>query len=70
VKSTCAVSTFFVYGATNIGLPPQVLCFGTLIFPVGLIVALANVALNRHHLARVATQDSPTPAQPWLVLAN
>ena len=41
------------------------LCCGTLIFLVGLIVALTNVALNRHHLVRVATQDSlATPAQP------
>jgi hypothetical protein len=63
VKSTCAVSTFFVYGAAKIGL--RGLCFGTPICLVGLIVALANVALNRHHLARVATQDSlTTPAQP------
>src|SRR5664280_839401 len=49
----------FVYGAAKVGLPPQVLCFGTLIFLVGLIVALANGALNRHHLTtRAATEDS------------
>jgi spermidine/putrescine transport system permease protein len=49
----------FVYGAAKVGLPPQVLCFGTLIFLVGLIIALANGALNRHHLTtRAATEDS------------
>ncbi len=48
----------FVYGAAKVGLPPQVLCFGTLIFVVGLVVALANGALNRHQLARAATEDS------------
>jgi spermidine/putrescine transport system permease protein len=54
----------FVYGAAKVGLPPQVLCFGTLIFVVGLIVALANGALNRHQLARAATEDSlVAPAQ-------
>jgi spermidine/putrescine transport system permease protein len=48
----------FVYGAAKVGLPPQVLCFGTLIFLVGLIVALANGALSRRHLAaRAATED-------------
>ena len=49
----------FVYGAAKVGLPPQVLCFGTLIFLVGLMVALGNGALNRHHLTtRAATEDS------------
>jgi spermidine/putrescine transport system permease protein len=49
----------FVYGAAKVGLPPQVLCFGTLIFVVGLLLALANGVLNRHHLAsRAATEDS------------
>jgi spermidine/putrescine transport system permease protein len=37
----------FVYGAAKAGMPPQVLCFGTLIFVVGLLVALLNGALNR-----------------------
>jgi spermidine/putrescine transport system permease protein len=37
----------FVYGAAKVGLPPQVLCFGTLIFFVGLAVALLNGVLNR-----------------------
>jgi spermidine/putrescine transport system permease protein len=51
----------FVYGAAKVGLPPQVLCFGTLIFFVGLTLALANGFLNRRHLAvRAATEDSLT----------
>jgi spermidine/putrescine transport system permease protein len=37
----------FVYGAAKVGLPPQVLCFGTLIFVVGLAIALLNGLLNR-----------------------
>jgi spermidine/putrescine transport system permease protein len=37
----------FVYGAAKVGMPPQVLCFGTLIFVVGLLVALLNGSLNR-----------------------
>lgn len=53
----------FVYGAAKVGLPPQVLCFGTLIFLVGLIVALANGALSRRHLAaRAATEDQMVSA--------
>ncbi|WP_308466008.1 ABC transporter permease [Rathayibacter soli] len=37
----------FVYGAAKVGLPPQVLCFGTLIFVVGLAVVLLNGFLTR-----------------------
>ncbi len=37
----------FVYGAAKVGLPPQVLCFGTLIFVVGLVVLLLNGWLTR-----------------------
>lgn len=49
----------FVYGAAKVGLPPQVLCFGTLIFVVGLVLALANGLLNRRHLApRATTEDN------------
>jgi spermidine/putrescine transport system permease protein len=48
----------FVYGAAKVGLPPQVLCFGTLIFLVGLFLALANGFLNRRHLQRAVTEDS------------
>lgn len=37
----------FVYGAAKVGLPPQVLCFGTIIFAVGLLVALVNALITR-----------------------
>ena len=51
----------FAYGAAKVGLPPQVLCFGTLIFVVGLILAVGNGFLNRRFLATHAdTEDSLT----------
>jgi spermidine/putrescine transport system permease protein len=56
----------FVYGAAKVGLPPQVLCFGSIIFFVGLVVAVGNGALNRRHLTRrAATEDDllTTPAR-------
>lgn len=37
----------FVYGASKTGLPPQVLCFGTIIFVVGVVLSLGNSLLNR-----------------------
>ncbi|HEY5223947.1 MAG TPA: ABC transporter permease [Microbacteriaceae bacterium] len=37
----------FVYGAAKVGLPPQVLCFGSIIFVVGLAVVLLNGFLTR-----------------------
>jgi spermidine/putrescine transport system permease protein len=49
----------FVYGAAKVGLPPQVLCFGTIIFVVGLAVAIVNGLLNRRFTqARAVTEDS------------
>ena len=37
----------FVYGAAKVGLPPQVLCFGTIIFVVGLLIMLLNSWITR-----------------------
>ncbi|WP_243064828.1 ABC transporter permease [Humibacter sp. RRB41] len=37
----------FVYGAAKVGLPPQVLCFGTIVFVVALLIALLNGAVTR-----------------------
>jgi spermidine/putrescine transport system permease protein len=37
----------WVYGATRIGLPPQVNVMGTLLFMTGVVFAIANVALQR-----------------------
>ncbi len=49
----------FVYGAAKVGLPPQVLCFGTLIFVVGLSVAIVNGLLNRRFTrSRAVTEDA------------
>lgn len=38
----------FVYGAAKVGMPPQVLCFGTLIFCVSILLALVNGVLTRN----------------------
>jgi spermidine/putrescine transport system permease protein len=58
VAGSTVTFPLFVYGAAKVGLPPQVLCFGTIIFFVGLLLALANGVLNRRHLAaRAATED-------------
>jgi len=37
----------YVYNATRIGIPPQVFVFGTAIFSVGIICALASIAISR-----------------------
>jgi len=50
----------FVYGAAKVGLPPQVLCFGTLIFVVGVVVAVLNGLLNR----RFAAADTVVVVEP------
>jgi len=54
----------FVYGAAKVGLPPQVLCFGTLIFVVGLLILLANGMLNRRMVTRPMTPDQLVAADP------
>ena len=55
----------FVYGAAKVGLPPQVLCFGTIIFVVGLAVALLNGLLNRRFAqTRNVTEDELVTALP------
>jgi spermidine/putrescine transport system permease protein len=41
----------WVYGATRIGLPPQVNVMGTLLFMTGVVFAIANVALQRRRAA-------------------
>jgi spermidine/putrescine transport system permease protein len=37
----------WVYGATRIGIPPQVFVFGTAIFAVGILCALASIVVGR-----------------------
>ena len=50
----------FVYGAAKVGLPPQVLCFGTIIFVVGTVVAVLNALLTRR-LAPTTAIITPMP---------
>jgi spermidine/putrescine transport system permease protein len=65
VAGSTVTFPLFVYGAAKVGLPPQVLCFGTIIFFVGLLLALANGVLNRRHLAaRAATEDDTIAVVP------
>jgi spermidine/putrescine transport system permease protein len=44
-----SVQTFplWVYGAVKVGIPPQVFVMGTLIFGFGVLVAVANIVLQR-----------------------
>jgi spermidine/putrescine transport system permease protein len=37
----------WVYGATRVGIPPQVFVFGTAIFTVGILAAIASVVVGR-----------------------
>ncbi|HEY0246969.1 MAG TPA: ABC transporter permease [Gryllotalpicola sp.] len=46
VAGSSTTFPLFVYGVKT-GLPPQVLCFGTIIFVVGLLLAFLNGAINR-----------------------
>jgi spermidine/putrescine transport system permease protein len=36
-----------VYGATRIGIPPQVFVFGSAIFGIGMLCALASIVVSR-----------------------
>jgi spermidine/putrescine transport system permease protein len=37
----------WVYGATRVGIPPQVFVFGSVIFGIGILCALASIVLSR-----------------------
>ncbi len=37
----------WVYGATRVGIPPQVFVFGTAIFAVGILCAISSVVISR-----------------------
>ena len=37
----------WVYGATRVGIPPQVFVFGTAIFAVGILCAFASIVVAR-----------------------
>ena len=47
VSGTTETFPIWVYGATRIGLPPQVNVMGTLLFGVGAVAALANIVSVR-----------------------
>jgi spermidine/putrescine transport system permease protein len=36
-----------VYGTVKVGIPPQVFVMGTIIFMVGVVIAIANVVAQR-----------------------
>jgi spermidine/putrescine transport system permease protein len=47
VSGPTATFPVFVYGATRIGLPPQVNVIGTVLFTAGIVAAVANVVVQR-----------------------
>lgn len=47
VSGTTLPFPVWVYGATRMGVPPQVFVFGTIIFLLGLASALASLAMSR-----------------------
>ena len=63
VAGSTVTFPLFVYGAAKVGLPPQVLCFGTIIFFVGLGPGLANGVLNRRHLRPGPPPKTTSPTQ-------
>ncbi|HEX9063812.1 MAG TPA: ABC transporter permease, partial [Streptosporangiaceae bacterium] len=40
----------WVYGVTRIGIPPQVFVFGTAIFSIGIVCAIASVVVSRNRV--------------------
>lgn len=46
----------WVYGATRVGVPPQVNVMGTLIFGFGVLLALTGVVANREKKAKAAKE--------------
>ena len=47
VSGTTSPFPVWVYGASRVGTPPQVFVFGTAIFAVGIILAIASLGLSR-----------------------
>jgi len=46
-SGTTQTFPLWVYGAVKVGIPPQVFVMGTLIFGLGVMLAIANVVLQR-----------------------
>jgi spermidine/putrescine transport system permease protein len=40
----------WVYGATRVGIPPQVFVFGSVIFGIGILCAFASIVMARRNL--------------------
>lgn len=47
VSGTTQTFPIWVFGATRVGLPPQVNVMGTLLFAIGLAIAIGNVVVRR-----------------------
>jgi spermidine/putrescine transport system permease protein len=47
VSGTAVPFPVWVYGVTRIGIPPQVFVFGTAIFCVGILCAIASIVISR-----------------------
>jgi len=47
VSGASVACPVWVYGATRIGIPPQVFVFGSAIFAVGILCAISSVVLSR-----------------------
>lgn len=51
VSGSTQTFPIWVFGATRVGLPPQVNVMGTLLFAIGLLIAIANVVARRRRRA-------------------
>jgi spermidine/putrescine transport system permease protein len=51
-SGTTITFPLWIWGATRLGLPPQVNVMGTLIFAVGLVIAVANAVVARRRARR------------------
>jgi spermidine/putrescine transport system permease protein len=47
VSGTTQTFPIWVFGATRVGLPPQVNVMGTLLFAIGLAIAIGNIVVRR-----------------------
>jgi spermidine/putrescine transport system permease protein len=50
VSGTAVPFPVWVYGVTRIGIPPQVFVFGTAIFSVGILCAIASIVISRRRV--------------------
>jgi spermidine/putrescine transport system permease protein len=50
VSGTAVPFPVWVYGVTRIGIPPQVFVFGTAIFSVGILCAVASIVISRRRV--------------------